>query len=80
MFYVNMISGCISGMPKPFCPEVHFCSLLNLPTKPEERRGPKDFLTSPLSKRKRWKKLISLSRSLQESLQMKTRNKRPFLP
>ena len=35
-----LFSGCISGLPGPFCPGLHLFGLLNLPTRPDqERRG-----------------------------------------
>ena len=28
----------MSGLPGPFCPGIHLCGLLNLPTRPEQER------------------------------------------
>jgi len=36
--YEDRGEGCVSGLPGPFCPGIHLCGLLNLPTRPEERR------------------------------------------
>ena len=34
-----IFAGCISGLPRPFCPGLHLCGLLNLPTRPEQERN-----------------------------------------
>jgi len=35
--YEDRGEGCVSGLPGPFCPGIHLCGLLNLPTRPEEK-------------------------------------------
>ena len=43
-----LFSGCISGLPGPFCPGLYLCGLLDLPTRPEPERRKEDWRRNQL--------------------------------
>jgi len=58
--YEDRGEGCVSGLPGPFCPGIHLCGLLNLPTRPEERRmegGRTEYMDSKMGyiREPKWK-------------------------